>query len=85
MRIASCLPSSTISSFELELQPPREDEHDLLLRLVTVAVRALAARVLRHPPVGDRDLLGADRVRDAAHLAGVVAEPVLDVVEFHDL
>ena len=48
-------------------------------------VRALAPGVLRHPPVGDRDLLGADRIRDPAHLAGIVAQPVVDVFELDDL
>ena len=41
--------------------------------------------MLRHAPVRQRDLLGADRVRDAAHLARVVAEPVVDLVERDDL
>ena len=80
-RIASCLRDLDDLVAELELQLAGEDEVDLLLRLVAVPVGALAAGVLRHPPVGDRDLLGADRVRDPAHLAGVVAEPVVDVVE----
>ena len=41
--------------------------------------------MLRHPPVGDRDLLGTDRVGDPAHLARVVAEPIVDVIEPDDL
>jgi hypothetical protein len=82
-----CIVSCGLDVFvlELELSPPRLDEHDLLQRLVPVAVGALAAGVLRHPPVRDRDLLGTDGVGDAAHLAGVVAQPVVDVLELHDL
>src|SRR5471030_2975417 len=70
---------------QLELELPREDEVDLLLRLVPVPVRALAARVLRHSPVGQRGLLGPDRVGDPAHLAGVVPQPVVHLVEPDDL
>ena len=44
---------------QLELQLPRRDEVDLFLLLVAVAVGPLAARVLGHPPVRERDLLGA--------------------------
>ena len=84
-RIASCFADLDDLVAELELQLAGEDEVDLLLRLVPVAVRALAARVLRHPPVRDRNLLGADRVGDPAHLARVVAEPVVDVLELDDL
>ena len=40
--------------------------------------------MLRHPPVGDRDLLGTDRVGEPAHLARVVAEPFVDVIELDD-
>src|SRR5205807_5671568 len=70
---------------ELELQPAGDHKVDLLLRPVPVPVRALAARVLRHAPIRDRDLLSADRVRDPPHLAGVIAQPVLDILDLHDL
>jgi hypothetical protein len=69
---------------ELELQRPGRDEVDLLLRLVGMAVAALAARLRRHPPVRERDLLGADRLGEHPHLAGVVAEHVGDVVGGRD-
>src|SRR5262249_48575991 len=72
-----------VVQLELELSPQHEVE--LLLRLVPVPVRAFAARVLRHSPMCQRDLLCADRVRDATHLAGIVAEPVVDIREVHDL
>src|SRR6266566_2768975 len=65
---------------ELELQPAGDHKVDLLLRPMPVPVRALAARVLRHAPIRDRDLFSADRVRDPAHLAGVIAQPVLDIL-----
>src|SRR5262249_2070737 len=60
-------------------------EIDLLLGLMPMPVGALAACVLRHVPVGDRDLLGADRIGDPAHLARIVAQPVLNVFERDDL
>ena len=66
---------------ELELELARGDEVDLLLLLVPVAVRALAARVLRHAPVRERDLLGFEVVRHHPHLAGVVPEDVVDLLE----
>ena len=66
---------------QLELELPRRDEVDLLLLLVAMTVRALAARVLRHPPVRERDLLGLEVARHHPHLARVVAEDVLDLVE----
>src|SRR6187431_806468 len=66
---------------ELELQLPRGDEVDLLLLPVPVAVRPLAARVLGHAPVGERDLLSLEVGRHHAHLAGVVPEHVRDLLE----
>src|SRR4029077_10084188 len=70
---------------ELELHLAAEHEVELFLGLVPVAVRPVAAGVLRHPPVRESYLLSPDRVRDPAHLARVVAQPVVDVLELHDL
>ena len=69
---------------QLELQAAAEDEVELLLRAVVMAVRALAAGVLRHPPVRDGDLLGLERPAHQHHLARVVAERVGDVVDSLD-
>ena len=80
-RIASCSAQLDHLVAELELQLAGDDEVDLLLRLVPVPIRALAARVLRHATVRERDLLGTDRIRDPPHLAGIVAQPILDLVE----
>src|SRR4029079_19683527 len=65
---------------ELALELAADHEDQLLLGAVLVPVRPLAPRVLRHAPVGQCDLLRADRVRDAAHLARIVAEPVDDLL-----
>src|SRR5262249_39667852 len=65
---------------ELELELARGDEVDLLLLLVAMAVRALATRVLRHPPVRECDLLRLEIAGHHPHLAGVVAEDVHDLL-----
>src|SRR6266567_4151334 len=61
---------------ELELELAREDEVDLLLGLVEVPVRALAARVLRHPAVGEGHLLVAELRGEVLHLARIVTQDV---------
>ena len=66
---------------QLEQQLAGGDEVDLLLLLVPMPVRALAARVLRHPPVRERDLLGLEVAGHHPHLARVVAEDVVHVFE----
>ena len=69
---------------QLELQLAGRDEVDLLLLLVAVAVRALAARVLRHAPIREGDLLGLEVTRHHPHLARVVPEDVVHLLEALD-
>src|SRR5262249_38555037 len=66
---------------ELELKLPGDHEVDLLLLGVTVAVGSFAARVLRHAPVGQPDRLALQATREHPHLAGAVAEAVVDLFE----
>src|SRR5436190_8836335 len=61
---------------ELELQRSLRDEVDLLGVAVAVAVGALAARLRRHPPPCERDLLGVELVGHHPHLARIVAEDI---------
>ena len=81
MRIAVPLLELDHVVVHLELELPRGDEVDLLLLLVAMTVRALAARVLGHPPVAEGDLLGTQGAGEHPHLAGVVAQDVLDLVQ----
>src|SRR5262245_29249619 len=70
---------------ELELEDAGDHEVDLLLGLVLVAVAALAARLGRHPPPGEADLLGAEGARGAhPHLAGIVAHHIRHLLELQD-
>jgi hypothetical protein len=51
---------------------------------VPVPVTALATGAGRHAAVRDRHLPRAQRVREEAHLAWVVAQDVVDLVESRD-
>ena len=69
---------------ELELELPRDDKVDLLLRPVPVAVRALAAGLGWHPPPGERDLFSVELVGHHPHLSGVITEDVRGFLEVLD-
>src|SRR5262249_14987335 len=79
---------------ELELELSGDHEVDLLLLGMAVPVGTpappvrrhppggtLAARVLRPPPVGQRHLLALQAAGEHSHLAGVVAEDVVDLLQ----